>query len=51
MGNQQAQVQEFLDGAREAHSRFDGAKIFWKPQRQRDADCRNHLQRQISCRL
>ena len=33
MGNQQAQAQELLDGAREAHSRFDGAKIFWKSQR------------------
>ncbi len=38
MGNQQARVQEFLAGAREAHSRFDSAKIFWKPQRQRGAD-------------
>ena len=37
MGNQQAQVQELLDGAREAYSRFDGAKIFWKLPRQRDA--------------
>ena len=36
-GNQQAQVQELLDGAREAYSRFDGAKIFWKLPRQRDA--------------
>ena len=36
-GNQQARAQELLDGAREAHSRFDGAKIFWKLQRQRDA--------------
>lgn len=38
IGNQQAQVQELLASAREAHSRFDSAKIFWKPQRQRSAD-------------
>jgi inorganic triphosphatase YgiF len=38
MGNQQALVQELLDGAREAHSRFDGAKIFWKLRRQRETD-------------
>ena len=38
MGSQQAQVQELLAGARDAHSRFDSAKIFWKPQRQRVAD-------------
>ena len=36
-GNQQAQFQKFLDGAREAYSGFDGAKIFWKLPRQRDA--------------
>jgi len=33
IGNQQAQVQKLLDGAREAYSRFDGAKIFWKVRR------------------
>lgn len=38
IGNQQSKVHEFLDRAREAHSRFDSARIFWKPQRQRDAD-------------
>ena len=38
IGNQHAQVQELLTSAREAHSRFDGAKIFWKPQRPRGAD-------------
>lgn len=36
-GNQQAQFDKFLDGAREAYSGFDGAKIFWKLPRQRDA--------------
>ena len=36
-GNQQAQFHKFLDGAREAYSGFDGAKIFWKLPRQRDA--------------
>jgi triphosphatase len=30
IGNQQAQVQKLLDRARKAHSRFDGAKAFWK---------------------
>jgi len=30
IGNQQAQTQKLLDLARKAHSRFDGAKAFWK---------------------
>jgi inorganic triphosphatase YgiF len=36
-GNQQARARKLLDGAREAYSRFDGAKIFWKLPRQPDA--------------
>ena len=34
MGNQQAQVEGLLDGARKAYARFDDAKVFWKVQRQ-----------------
>jgi triphosphatase len=30
IGDQQAQIQELLDRARKAYSRFDGAKAFWK---------------------
>jgi CHAD domain-containing protein len=30
MGDQQAQIQQLLDRARKAHSRFDRAKAFWK---------------------
>ena len=30
IGDQQAQIQQLLDHARKAHSRFAGAKIFWK---------------------
>jgi hypothetical protein len=37
IGNQQAQVQKLLDGAREAHADFDDAKTFWK-HRRRGAD-------------
>jgi triphosphatase len=34
IGYQQAQVRHLLDGARQAHARFEDAKAFWKPQRQ-----------------
>ena len=37
MGNQQAQIQQFLDRARKAYSRFDSANTFWKLPRQRSA--------------
>jgi CHAD domain-containing protein len=30
IGDQQAQIQQLLDRTRKAHSRFAGAKIFWK---------------------
>jgi len=30
IGDQQAQLSKLLDGARKAHSRFEGAKPFWK---------------------
>ena len=35
-GNQHAQIRELFKGAREAHSRFDSAKVFWKAARQRE---------------
>jgi hypothetical protein len=31
IGDQQAQIQQLLDRARKAHSRFERAKVFWKP--------------------
>ena len=34
IGDQQAQIQQLLDRARKAYSRFDNAKIFWKLSRQ-----------------
>jgi inorganic triphosphatase YgiF len=37
IGDQQAQIQQLLDRARKAHSRFAGAKIFWKLPRQPSA--------------
>ena len=37
IGDQQAQIQQLLDRARKAHSRFDSAKIFWKLARQPSA--------------
>src|ERR1019366_8952123 len=37
IGDQQAQVTQLLDRARKAHSRFAGAKIFWKLPRQPSA--------------
>jgi hypothetical protein len=30
MGDQQARIQQLLDRARKAHSRFDRAKAFWR---------------------
>ena len=37
IGDQQAQIQQLLDRARKAYSRFDSAKIFWKLPRQPSA--------------
>ena len=37
IGDQQAQIQQLLDRARKAHSRFDNAKTFWKLPRQPSA--------------
>jgi len=37
IGDQQAQIQQLLDRARKAYSRFDNAKIFWKFPRQPSA--------------
>jgi CHAD domain-containing protein len=35
IGDQQAQIRRLLNRARKAHSRFDGAKVFWKLSRPR----------------
>ena len=35
IGDQQAQIQQLLDRARKAHSRFDRAKVFWRLPRPR----------------
>ena len=35
IGDQQAQIQQLLDRARKAYSRFDSAKVFWKLPRRR----------------
>ena len=37
IGDQQAQIQQLLDRARKAYSRFDSAKVFWKLPRQPSA--------------
>ena len=37
IGDQQAHVQKLIDRARKAHSRFDRAKVFWKPRKRNAA--------------